>query len=61
MAAIDERKALDHLTRSMRNLATGARLGAAEPPPDDGEEPAPGAAQAADAQPESPNPPPPQS
>ena len=42
MSAIDERRALERLTRVTRNLTNAARLGAATPPaPGDDETPPP--------------------
>jgi len=57
LGAAEERKALDRLTRAARNLADGARLGAALPPPAEGEAPAPNPPQDADAGATTPEPP----
>jgi len=45
MSDVDERKALERLHRATRNLTSGARFGASQPPPAEGEAPAPQAAQ----------------
>jgi hypothetical protein len=54
VGAVDERKALERLTRAARNLTSGARLGASQPPPPEGEEPAPDDGQRLEAPPETP-------
>ena len=46
MSDVDERKALERLHRATRNLTAGARFGASQPPPAEGEEAAPDQPQA---------------
>jgi len=54
VGAVDERKALERLHRATRNLTSGARLGASQPPPADGQEPAPDQPQAPETPPPGP-------
>ena len=61
IAELDERKALDRLGRSLRNLISGDRLGADIPPPEDAEAEPPAESQAPQPPPQALNPPPGQS
>lgn len=60
MSAIDERKALERLARATRNLTSGARLGASQPPPEEPEDETPGAPQLTEGEPQPAKTPPPQ-
>jgi hypothetical protein len=54
MAEVEERKALDRLGRSLRNLINGDRLGAAEPEPEEPADISPTSIERRDAEPQSP-------
>jgi hypothetical protein len=58
---VDERKALERLHRATRNLTSGARFGASQPPPAEVEATAPGQSQPPETPPQGPEKPPGQS
>ena len=58
MGAVDERKALERLTRATRKLVNGDTLGASQPPAAELADAAPATDQAAPAEPRDPNAPP---
>ena len=54
MAEVDERRALDRLGKSLRNLINGARLGDAEPEPEAPDDIAPTSLERRDGEPQPP-------